>query len=78
MTSLYFLLWHSRIPVYSRGELLHISGAPVFISSDLVFIAALNHLAMETKADFSSWVPLDYYNWRENSWQTTNPRALNR
>lgn len=47
----------STAPVFPRGKLLHMSGAPVFMSGDLGFVAATQempfaHLSLEVKETF--------------------------
>ena len=66
----------------SQRELLHVSGALVFSSGVLVFVAAtqgmvLDHLALVVGwAVF--WIPQYCNNRRDSSWQATIPRALHR
>lgn len=69
------------MPVSPRGKILYMSGAPVFISGAMVYVAAaqeipLNCLALVARGSLCSWVTRDCHNWRDSSWKATIPGVL--
>lgn len=53
----------------SQREILHIPRDPIFVATTLV-------TWLRRPEELHSWVPLDYHNQRDISWQTTTPKAL--
>lgn len=66
---------HSEVPVFPERELLHTSAVLVFTSGDSVSITAMLLMAFGSQAYLCSWVPWDYKNPRDSSWQTTTPQG---
>lgn len=71
----------STAPVFPRRKLLHMSGATVFMSDDLGFVAATQgmpfaHLSLEVEGDFHTLFCCDCKKWKDSSWENNTPRAL--